>query len=484
MATLKFTKNASRIVLKSVMDSKPPTEELNNLKDEVKFLKDILHIKRFGGGISELIYKVKELQTENDKLKKLSINPKSQLQHLMNQNLILQQELTKYRHQSPSDYQEQAGLDFSENQSLAKDLVKSHEPHQTYIIKSFIGNNKTVDGKSDSPSDPDLGEIESNHLATHEERAIAEEPTELRVDYKIPTLNPDSQRKSHPALFSPREDSERINKRNTTKEFRASDLEQNETLNLNFALKNIKLSSPGFSVKSGTQTIIGRSNLSASEKNQKAQKYLNLNASSSRNYLKSQLLDPSSKQNSSIFSTGKPVSVKRSDSQDALVLVEDLIQKRMIKKYHGGPPSLKHSKFRESPRAEDYLARHLDRHHVLSREVKTGSSRSPKQLAPFNQTQALDHELQKSLKTADLLHRLQELSALGTEPSQNLSTKKNNYLEANRIGHLFPLVDHRSPTSSPTKPHIRSSQPTGIFLGKVESNMREMKRELEKLRFS
>ena len=150
MATLKFTKNASRIVLKSVLETKPPAEELSSLKDEVKFLKDILHIKRFGGGISELIYKVKELQTENDKLKKLSVLPKPQLLQLMNQNLELQQELTKYRNQSPSEELENGGFETSENQSLVKEPAGKNEPQKTYIINSFVGNTRPTGPKSEA----------------------------------------------------------------------------------------------------------------------------------------------------------------------------------------------------------------------------------------------------------------------------------------------------------------------------------------------
>ncbi len=485
MATLKFTKNASRIVLKSVMETKPPTEELNSLKDEVRFLKDILHIKRFGGGISELIYKVKELQNENEKLKKLSITPKPLLQDLINQNLVLQQELIRYRNQSPSEDHERAGFETSENQSLLKEPASKSDPHhQTYIIKSFIGENRTTDPQKELPAGR-IGDSGSKQLGSEDYRAVQEDPSETRKDFRIATLEPNSPRKSHPGLLSPREDSEGLNARVTSKQFRGSALEPNETPKLKFALKNIKLTSPFFSVKSGLQTQIGHGNFSTAEKSQKAQKYPQLNVSASKKYLKSQFYEPSSKLTSSVFSTGKPVSVKRNESQDALVLVEDLMQKRMAKQNAGGGQlSLKHSKFSESPRAEDYLSKHLDRQQELGLESRYNSSSSPKHQTHLRPTPEPDLQLQKSVRTADLLRRLQEISALGFEPTQTLSPKMNNFVGQTGNGHLFPLANHRSPSSSPTKPQIRSSQPTGVFLGKVEFNMREMKRELEKLKFT
>ena len=483
MATLKFTKNASRIVLKSVLETKPPAEELSSLKDEVKFLKDILHIKRFGGGISELIYKVKELQTENDKLKKLSVLPKPQLLQLMNQNLELQQELTKYRNQSPSEELENGGFETSENQSLVKEPAGKNEPQKTYIINSFVGNTRPTGPKSEALGNAGLVYADSKEPGEKDDEAAQEEATERRKDYRIATLEPNSPRKSHPALLSPREDSEGLQARATAKQYRGSGLELDQAPKLKFALRNLKIKSPMFSAKSGIQTQIDQSHFSASENPQFAQKYPQLNATASKNYLRSQLWEPSSKQTSSVFSTGKPVSVKRGDSHDALVLVEDSMQKRMAKHQGTGQPGLKHSKFSESPRAKDNYARHLDGRWAPSREARPIASGSPNSHAQWTQAQAAELQLQKTVKTADLLRRLQEISALGFEPTQTLSPKKNNFLDPGQSGHLFPQASRRSPTSSPSKPQIRSSQPTSLFLGKVEFNMREMKRELAKLRF-
>jgi hypothetical protein len=473
MATLKFTKNASRIVLKSVLETKPPAEELSSLKDEVRFLKDILHIKRFGGGISELIYKVKELQTENDKLKKLTIAPKPQLLHLMDQNLKLQQELTRYRNQSPSEELDKPGFETSENQSLLREPAKN-DPRKSYIISSFIGDNRP-----EALRDASADYTASKAPGQSDLEAAGEDAPQKRKDYRVATLEPNSPRKSHPALFSPREDSEGLHTRASAKQFRGSALEQGQAPKVKFALRSLKLKSPIYSAKSGVQTQFGQSRFSASEQLQPGQKYAQLNASASKNFLRSQLWEPSSKLTSSVFSSGKPVSVKRGDSQDALVLVEDSMQKRMARQLATGQPSLKHSKFSESPRAEGQFARPFAVARVPNREAGPSASGSPN-----GRAEAAELQLQKTVKTADLLRRLQEISAQGFEPAQGRSPGKSSLQGAGVDGHLFGAAGRRSPSSSASKAQGRGGARTRELLGKVEQNMRTMKRELAQLRFA
>jgi hypothetical protein len=483
MATLKFTKNASRIVLKSVLESKPPTEELSSLKDEVKFLKDILHIKRFGGGISELIYKVKELQSENDKLKKLSIAPKPQVLQLINQNLVLQRELTKYRNQSPPDDLEPAGLDTTENQSLLKEQATKTGPASTYIISSFKGDSRPTNSNHESLGNRNKGGGESQFPVLNGSRITEEGPSERKKDYRIATLEPSSPRKSHPALFSPREVSEGLNERATAKKLRGSGLDLDEPPKMKFALGNIKLKSPVFSAKSGLQSGTGQGEFSASEKNPKGEKYPALNASASKNYLKTHHWEAGGTVASSMFASGKPGSVKRNDSQDALFLVEDLIQKRMIKQFPGGQQSLKHSKFSESPRAENHFAGPYAASRTLTREARHTPSNSP-QAQDQGPPLKADLQLRQSVRTSDLLRRLQEISALSFEPPQPVSPQQSRFGGPAKKGHLFNLNSNRPPTPSLTKPKLRSSEPNGAFLGKVEFNMKEMKRELERLKFT
>lgn len=76
-ATIKFIKLVSQVKLmqrpdiplvsgESRSDSLP---QISKLKEEVKYLKQILHVKSQGGGISELVYRLRALQNENQSLK-------------------------------------------------------------------------------------------------------------------------------------------------------------------------------------------------------------------------------------------------------------------------------------------------------------------------------------------------------------------------------------------------------------------------------
>lgn len=98
MATLKFMKMAGKIKLKDQPSQhSSPKAEVENLKDEVRFLKNILHMKRFGGGFSELAHSLKALQKENDELRK-QIVPKEQFELLLSQNINLKNQLSFLKH--------------------------------------------------------------------------------------------------------------------------------------------------------------------------------------------------------------------------------------------------------------------------------------------------------------------------------------------------------------------------------------------------
>lgn len=76
-ATIKFIKLASQvklvhrpdIPLVSGENRSDTLPQISKLKEEVKYLKQILHVKSQGGGISELVYRLKALQNENQSLK-------------------------------------------------------------------------------------------------------------------------------------------------------------------------------------------------------------------------------------------------------------------------------------------------------------------------------------------------------------------------------------------------------------------------------
>ena len=89
MATLKFMRIVSKIRLRC---TSPIVEQPENLREEVRFLKDILHMKRFGGGFSELAYKVKLLQKENSELKKKAF-PQDRIALILQQNKSLKSQL-------------------------------------------------------------------------------------------------------------------------------------------------------------------------------------------------------------------------------------------------------------------------------------------------------------------------------------------------------------------------------------------------------
>ena len=116
MATLKFVKTAGRIRLKEQSDLIDPidaqsSKEVGQLRSEVKYLKQILHVKRFGGGYSELIYKMKELETENQELRNTRL-PESKVYELIEQNNQLKAELATIR---SSNLNQQEDSDFQSN---------------------------------------------------------------------------------------------------------------------------------------------------------------------------------------------------------------------------------------------------------------------------------------------------------------------------------------------------------------------------------
>lgn len=74
MATLKFAKSAALVSIKNSKNDTGKVKEsikIEKMAEEIKFLKQVLRIKNTGtGGVSNLVYKIKELEKENLKLKK------------------------------------------------------------------------------------------------------------------------------------------------------------------------------------------------------------------------------------------------------------------------------------------------------------------------------------------------------------------------------------------------------------------------------
>lgn len=84
---------ARQIKLSKTLVAVKPEEEISQLKNEVRFLKSILHIKKSStGGVSQLLYTVKQLQQENEALKKASMNNYS-IEAVTAQNDLLRKKL-------------------------------------------------------------------------------------------------------------------------------------------------------------------------------------------------------------------------------------------------------------------------------------------------------------------------------------------------------------------------------------------------------
>lgn len=67
---MKFAQMAAKVRLRT--EEKPMSKQsVGQLVSEVKFLKNILHLKQSGRGVSEIIYKMKQVEEENSRLKQL-----------------------------------------------------------------------------------------------------------------------------------------------------------------------------------------------------------------------------------------------------------------------------------------------------------------------------------------------------------------------------------------------------------------------------
>ena len=93
MATLKFGSMASQLKLLAGASKVSPEEEVIHLKEEVRFLKNILHMKQSAsGGLSQILYNLKQLKDENEKLKRLD-KSRVHIDNMVKQNTILRKKL-------------------------------------------------------------------------------------------------------------------------------------------------------------------------------------------------------------------------------------------------------------------------------------------------------------------------------------------------------------------------------------------------------
>lgn len=104
MSTLKFSSLAKKVRLTKENVIYNPEQEVVNLRAEIKFLKDILHMKQSAsGGISQILYAMKKLKEENESLKR-SENSESSFNLVSRDNSLLRDKVIN------NQYMKNAGL--------------------------------------------------------------------------------------------------------------------------------------------------------------------------------------------------------------------------------------------------------------------------------------------------------------------------------------------------------------------------------------
>ncbi len=121
MATIKFSKLASRVRIQLQDPTVYGMKDLQSLKEEVKFLKNILHLKSSGGGMSEIIYKLRHLERENKELREQRSN-KVEMSQILRENYRLKTEMKQM-------------LIGDSLQDLKRPATNGEDSHQSIISK-------------------------------------------------------------------------------------------------------------------------------------------------------------------------------------------------------------------------------------------------------------------------------------------------------------------------------------------------------------
>ena len=178
MATLKFMKVASSVRLKCLPQQPDKPSEVNHLKDEVKFLKDILHLKRFGGGFSELAFKVKALQKENQDLKR-RILPQDRIELILQQNFHLKKELDVMNSRKQIISREGG-------QSDAEDLLSDGGQRSRLPRNSPNMKQRTEPSLFEIPGDGDSDRVDTGLRQRNSENAVMK--TSILFSEKLPII--------------------------------------------------------------------------------------------------------------------------------------------------------------------------------------------------------------------------------------------------------------------------------------------------------
>lgn len=142
MATLKFMKIANRVMLSEVYPIGEHIKDFKGLKDEVKFLKGILHMKRFGGGFSELAHTVKTLQKENHELRRRII-PQERINLVLQQNSSLKKQLIYMQSAISRKYSDTSGSHIEKTLQERSELSRKNfdmNDQKDYSDESVISN--------------------------------------------------------------------------------------------------------------------------------------------------------------------------------------------------------------------------------------------------------------------------------------------------------------------------------------------------------
>ena len=492
MATLKFTKNASRIVLKNMPDLLMPTSnELIHLKDEVRFLKDILRIKRFGGGYSELVYKFKELQNENERLRSKKEEgelPEIRFKKLVNQNQRLKTELANYREMSEGDLNSRKGfpdrLAMTASKNIRSEYMDSSK-NERYLISGFNKSLKKAEQKSqlfgDSLEGGFVGTRKGGGLPLKSDSSMDDNYDKKKViDYTIPTIdNKDIDFNKEPNLFQRK--GLRVSQEDDSgfEGFRKLS-NQDEGIELQ-GVPQIERRSAN--LYSDNPSEVRTSQLKSAEEDDRSSWF--------QGGMNSLVLNKSSK-----FS-GK-ANVKFSNRMDlegfhqqrlipeTMYLMEDHIEKKSLKN------NLSSSRMKTSPKLSD-----LNKKKALNNVLKGFPSlRNDHSLLQssnhikINQIRPRGNSGSpvKAQTFAKLFEYFSEPNQKSASPKKMKNTEKQESVnQRHRLkdtGHLFEFISNkRLPTSNSSISPYRSSLPNGVVLGKIETNMREMKRELSKLNF-
>lgn len=96
MATIKFSRLASRVRVQLQDPAVDSMKDVRDLKEEVRFLKNVLQLKSSGGGMSEIIYKLKYLEKENRELREQR-SSKVEMHQVLKENHRLKTEMELLR---------------------------------------------------------------------------------------------------------------------------------------------------------------------------------------------------------------------------------------------------------------------------------------------------------------------------------------------------------------------------------------------------